>query len=267
MTEEAPLLEDVRQWLEHGGYVLEMEVARKLLLRTNLVSQGESYVDPSTDKEREIDVTAYLLRSDTDSDSEMRLHGLDLIIECKSTNAPWICFVGPSTENGAWTASSFMDSEHCAVCERIEDVSWRIESGMMRAYAVTEKRAGNTVDHAYASVRQAASALMARYGGTTSDRGHDEATAVSTLAVPIVVTTSPLVLCSLDDTGTVQLEQVERLSVLVANRAVPDDTDGIAITVVTYSGLDALLDDLAEAITDGSGEDEGAAGGGALDLK
>lgn len=82
------MLTGVRQWLEGGGYVLEMRVARSLARLRLPIEQGYAYTDVDTGKERAGDIGA-LMDADTLDDY---WHMLDLVIECKSTTAPWIGF-------------------------------------------------------------------------------------------------------------------------------------------------------------------------------
>lgn len=249
-------LTNVREWLERGGYVLEMEVARRLMRRTNLVSQGEVYTDPVTGSEREIDVTAVFLRADSSPGEDKgtgRLHGLRLVIECKNTTAPWIGFVGHGGGNGGWIPSSSMDPDSCDVCNHMTELPWEMALRCPHVYSVTEKRAKNTPDHAHAGTKQVTSAILAEYGGHDEqihERGHDDSQAIPCLAVPVVVTTSPLILCELDAKGQVNLTPTGRMFVGVAGYQLPDEATETEVWLVNISDFEDFLDDILQAIAD-----------------
>ena len=87
------IIQDVRSWLNQHGYVLEMEVAKALIPICSYVEQGEQYIDPITGKLRETDV--FCSWRDP-KHAPGTFHSLNMIVECKSTNAPWIAFFGGS---------------------------------------------------------------------------------------------------------------------------------------------------------------------------
>lgn len=234
-------MDDVRTWLKGRGYVLEMRVAQLLTSWNVPVDQGYAYTDIETKKDREGDISAFM-NVDTIDD---HWHMLDLLIECKNTTAPWVGFQGAKWGNGPWTAASYMTTD-CPLCEAMIYRFGELRHNAPRAYALTEKRAKNAKDHAYEGVRQAASAALGQYGDGDRRDGHPDASIISVLAIPIVVTTSPLVLCQLDDLGEVSLEFVDRMNVTVPRRDMPEpDADGIEVLVVRESGLNALVEELA----------------------
>jgi hypothetical protein len=89
------ILQDVRTWLNQLGYVLEMEVARELLPCCSYVIQVEQYIDPVTAKLRETDI--FCAWSDAEPKQDT-YHSINMVIECKSTTAPWIAFFGGSAD-------------------------------------------------------------------------------------------------------------------------------------------------------------------------
>jgi len=244
VNDDADLLVDVRAWLEGRGYVLEMRVAQLLSGRRIEVDQGYAYTDVETKKDREGDISA-LVDIDTEDD---HWHMLDLLIECKSTNDPWIGFRGDKWGNGPWTAGSYMDLD-CALCETMLVRFAHLRRKAAPVYSLTEKRNGTAKDHAYEAARQATSAALGKYSESKLD-GHEDASIISILVVPIVVTTSPLVLCSLDENGEVTLESVDRMNVTVARLDTPEPgADGLEVLVVRERALEALVEDL-EHLTD-----------------
>ena len=234
------LLDDVRTWLQKGGYVLEMRVARLVRQHTNILWQGAHYTDPVTGKDRETDVGALMILDDPDED---RWHAVRLIIECKQTSAPWVFFVGDGSGNGPASAWDWFD-EHCETCLAIEEDHTTFERAIPTAYAVTEKHATKAPDHAYEAVQQVASTFLASLGPERRLDGHpDDVNQISGVAIPFVVTTSPLVLCKLDEA---QLEEVDAVGVTVARADLRDDGDGVHVTVVRETALAELLDQISD---------------------
>jgi hypothetical protein len=241
VDDDGGVAEAVREWLEQGGYVLEMRVARALVERGLSVDQGYHYQDPVTHKEREGDLTAMMSVEINDD----HWHMLDLTIECKSSGSPWIGFIGSSGGNGPWTASHYMDP-HCDLCMSMLEGSAELRRHAMNVYALTEKRSGTSKDHAYEALQQVVSSVLGRYKSEGFD-GHPDSDIISILAVPIVVTTSPLFACHLDEAGDVAVQQVDRLTVSVPRMQLPDsESEGVEVTVVHADALDALLSDLEQ---------------------
>ncbi len=86
---------EVSHWLQQKGYVLEMEVARRLLTNPRkegsyayIVSRGVSYIDPIEGKVRETDLTWNLGKSFSGHHSCRAV----FVIECKNSSAPWVVF-------------------------------------------------------------------------------------------------------------------------------------------------------------------------------
>jgi hypothetical protein len=246
MDDEASVIADVRGWLEGGGYVLEMRVARALARRHIGVDQGFAYTDPETGKEREGDISA-MIDVDTDDD---HWHMLDLVIECKNTTAPWVGFHGEKWGNGPWTAGSYMDPK-CDLCDAMLHAFQELRRTAPSVYALTEKRlrSAKTKDHAYESVRQVSSAMLGKYGESRWD-GHPDTSVVTVLGVPVVVTQSPLIMCTLGDAGGVELASVDRMNVTVPRLDLPEAaSDGMEVLVVREAAFDSLVKEL-ETLTD-----------------
>lgn len=245
MDNDGSTVESVRAWLERGGYVLEMQVARLLAGQNLSIEQGYRYTDPVTGKEREGDLTGFM---DFDTIDD-HWHALDLVIECKSTTAPWVGFIGHTGGNGPFTAGSYLDAD-CDLCMAMLLRFAELRRESPNVYALTEKRSGNGKDYAYEAVQQAASAVLGRYSSAGFD-GHADTKIVTMLAVPIVVTESPLFTCALDGDGNVILEPVARMTVVVPRLRLPEpDSDGVEILVVRSDALLTLVADLAEMAGD-----------------
>jgi hypothetical protein len=79
--------EEILKWLDKQGYPLEMYVAQKFRENKFYVSQSIFYYDDEFKLNREIDVRAHkgIFIEDT-------FASIDYIIECKSSNKPWLLF-------------------------------------------------------------------------------------------------------------------------------------------------------------------------------
>ena len=95
------MLQDVQSWLDQHGYVLEMEVARELMLHSRNVVQGDQCIDPVTGKLREIDV---LCSWGDPTPAKDAYHSVQMVVECKNTTAPWVAFQDDLLSNGSFHA-------------------------------------------------------------------------------------------------------------------------------------------------------------------
>ncbi len=73
----------VQAWLHTQGYALEYEAARHLAKVGFRARQGRTYIDPNTEKVREIDVEALCLLTT----SPLELY---VVVECKFSKQPWL---------------------------------------------------------------------------------------------------------------------------------------------------------------------------------
>lgn len=77
------LTEKILDWLNKTGFPLEMTTATEFRKQGFDISQSLTYLDPQSDKGREIDVLA--------SDSNwVGLIDIHFVVECKSSANPWI---------------------------------------------------------------------------------------------------------------------------------------------------------------------------------
>jgi hypothetical protein len=77
--------EEIIKWLDKSGYPLEFYLISELKKRKYLCGKSEIYVDIETDKNREIDVTAYHFGN---IDSESYHSSRRIIFECKKSEKP-----------------------------------------------------------------------------------------------------------------------------------------------------------------------------------
>lgn len=248
VADESKLIEDVRAWLEKGGYVLEMDVARRFAARGGMITQGAHYIDPETDKGREIDIVCTFIGSTGNADP----HSIRAFIECKSNTAPWVLFTNSGANIATWEPTSHTQ-DGCARCETIEERLAKLTRPLISAYAVAEKRSpqgGNGVDHAYQATQQASNALVAEFRDSPAWAGHDESSVpiVPAFGLAVVVTKSPLVTCRLGgEGGDVELAVTTAAVVSVPRLDVPD-AEGVSVLVVNHDHLDGIIDRLASCV-------------------
>lgn len=248
------LKRDVSEWLSRGGYILEMAVAQRLAARFAVMGleQGYHYRDPVEDVEREGDVTAtYFPMFDSP-----RGHAFSLMIECKSTNAPWVFFLGP-TDSASWIPSISFDAD-CGLCEALVGGLFRHLYAGPIAYAATQKHSPEEgkrrVDHAYMALQQVTAATLAAFPGNgCATHTPENADQFAFLGVPIVVTNSPLFTCKLESDASLAVDRVNRIAVQVPRTGLPEDGQGILVTVISLDRLDAVLDDLGEVAVSAGG--------------
>jgi hypothetical protein len=242
--DDETLLRDVQDWLHHNGYVLEMEVARQLLPHCSLVLQGSQYTDPVTGKLREIDVLCAWFRMREENE-----HRIDMIVECKSTPAPWVAFFGGSKafqRDAGFPYSLVGEYGDCDVCDGLDDL-YDLGPGnqVPIAYSITEKKTKGDKDLARDAVLAAASAAVS--DSRENNKGSTEKSKVEGhrghIILPVVVTRSPIFACSLDDSGQVNLCRIESCWV-VAQHEMHDSS--MRVLVMNYSGFGIYVSRLAE---------------------
>jgi hypothetical protein len=86
------LITETQQWLEGQGFPLEMRTAAEFRKVGFYAKQSGSYVDPDTEKNREIDVEAVL-------SNFSGFVGVHFMVECKATKKPWVLLSSPDTLN------------------------------------------------------------------------------------------------------------------------------------------------------------------------
>ncbi|UYC14027.1 hypothetical protein [Xanthomonas sp. CFBP 8445] len=75
--------ESLKRWFNSTGFPLEIEAARSFKHASFSVEQSSAYVDPETEKGREIDLLAY--RRDATG-----CFNAFFAVECKSSDKPWV---------------------------------------------------------------------------------------------------------------------------------------------------------------------------------
>lgn len=93
----------VEKYIAENGFPFEMQVAREFMLAGFEVYQSSLYIDPETNKVRELDIIASYTRYIT---NEIQFN-FKILIECKHAPTPWILFSGENPGLGNVTLENF----------------------------------------------------------------------------------------------------------------------------------------------------------------
>lgn len=232
---ESKLQNAVAAWLKEQGYPLEMRTARVFKRRKWFQHQGRHYVDPTSGKEREIDVLAYL----DDPDESAPIHGR-LVIECKWTpKKPWVLFSSEQqalTPDGHLFSTPMTDTFFESVVQRTDASHLPLFSDIREGYALVQAFSRDSaIDAAYSAVQGAASAaefFAQNWSGPPKN---------FMLFIPTVVLDGELFRCSLTSEGEVLLEETE-IGCLVYMPANNPRRTSTCVHIVRESALDKFID-------------------------
>ncbi|GAA4875612.1 hypothetical protein [Actinomycetospora straminea] len=240
----------VKQWLVATGYPLEMRVATVFRARNPMMlTQGGHYLDPSTGGVRETDIEVLWMQMT----ERLAILALYVIVECKAGDQPWVLFADPDTQeyievgyyNFAVSASAEPDDDRLvgSVHDQILGHGAPLFEGPTPAcYGIVQMKGrpnsadkGDERNEAYDAVRQAASGAV----GALRDLKPSTEPPSLHYAVPVVVTTHPLYISSLDAEGEVVVEPTDSGCLLVRPAG---SADSILVHVLHESGLERWAD-------------------------
>lgn len=207
VPENDEMLQDVQSWLSQNGYVLEMEVAQAFLPSCSQVTQGRQYIDPVSNKLRETDV--FCCWNVYGSSGP---HVVEMAIECKSTTSPWIAFFGASkeaNEMARYPSQITAKSPDCRECRELRSF-YDIGPGKSTpiAYSITEKKSAKSdKDLARDAVLAVTSAAVGILREVENDQPGSTAH-YSYRILPVVITKSPIVACSLAGDSEIGLSRI-----------------------------------------------------------
>jgi hypothetical protein len=196
----------VINWLKKSGFPLEMRIAAEWEKADFAVSQGVYYIDPESDKARETDIIAS--KENVSSDAWLRFF---CIVECKSSHDPRVMFPrrGLPLEPAArirHLAVSRLSSPYLSRIARRSDIA------ALPIFAETRRPAYGMVrtnsekqDDAYAAVMTVSKATSVVLGQVSSESEDS-----FELLWPLIVTEAPLFEAQLSATGDINVEQIER---------------------------------------------------------
>ncbi len=269
-----PLKAKILRALMKGGYALEMRVAAKTRSSgATTVIQSGYYLDQDTSKIREIDVAA--LWVDISGREINHNISLWLTIECKSKPAPWVIFDQgdplsdfdiefifsriPQISSRAGSINFYragtLPGQSAALFSParygfgsgIVEVSFKEnlnEEGETSGKANAASSKSNQPNGAWAAVQAAVSAASGMRAEWLEKLGAQKLSRLDSsmlmMWVPVVVTSGRLYRCRLDDSGSMELEEVNQGSVSVGSGP---RLDNVRCLVATEAGFDSLLTD------------------------
>ncbi|MCU1586969.1 MAG: hypothetical protein JWN31_462 [Frankiales bacterium] len=226
-----------RKWLETNGYPLEMRVAKAFREAGANVTASDHYIDPETDKGREIDVVAY---RHVVADNRLALI-VSAVVECKNvpSGKQWVAFQGDGILPGMLiyrerVASPLGDAWLRGLAES-HDVPI-LNNTVPHAHGITTTHQdGSTRDTAYQAVTGAVHAAVARANRWKAAPTSSADNYVAGVALPVVVLSGDLLVAKLDDADELQVEPCDHL--LVTWREPIAGRELTLVNVVTENAL------------------------------
>ena len=249
--------------LAKSGYPLEMRVAAMArAFHPGFVSQSRYYADPTTGTLRETDILVSWRKKNR---SERALTFLYLAMECKSAIHPWVIFDNDQTpfidsshglaltptrfepEGDEWLEDRFeayCDADPLDEGTLFSPRSYPAGYGIVERMLNADKQKGSDTNNAWAATQAAVSAAYGLLAGTnktqSSQRMH-----LSSIVVPVAITSGPLFRCWLDGDGEIDIKKTDRASVHVGLSA---EARSVRCLVVTEQGVESLLEDAVATI-------------------
>jgi hypothetical protein len=221
------LQQKVLAWLESSGFPLEMAAANAFRREKFEVRQSTPYLDPETEKGREIDVLAI----DPDYFGAIEIN---FVMECKSSSKPWIVLTSDDafgSYNRFFAFAVMSQSASSALVEKAPDLGcWpfverRDEGGYGFRQALSD---GGDAAYTAAMGVMKACADMVRSGESKSYKP-------LVFAFPAIVVDAPLFECRLLADGNLHLKEVAESEFLFTAH-IPKPL-GCSIRVLTKSQL------------------------------
>ena len=276
----------MRNWLLREGYPFELKIGRHLRdAGYHDIAHGRFFRDLDTDKWREIDVIASALAKPSYEGGEGHarppLIGIQLVVECKHGNRPWVVMASPTSPGYNQLPSSFLEGRVAtAVLKQAEmpDISPGGSSGSGLSLAafgfgaflghnVVQTAALTKIDPeggqlaselqgqpnaAYSAVRSVVAAA-----GAIAKKVHDgrieqlklkEPLNGMTMVLPVIVCNAPMFRLSLSEGGEESLNEIDEAAIAAPPSG--DRDGGLRLVRIVRPGgpLDALA---RRAIADG----------------
>jgi hypothetical protein len=174
-------------------------------------------------------------------------HAMKMVIECKSTSAPWVAFYGGSSagQDAVFPFVMMGGSDDC-LCDETDDL-YSIGAGDQApvAYSILEKKGARSdrdlAREAVLAITSAAVAEVLNVADFHANKSDSTAHAGETI-LPIVVTKSPIFVCCLDGHGEVELSRVDSCWVRTDHEKVEFP---IRVLVINYSAFKTFVSEFA----------------------
>ena len=192
----------VLDWLNKGGFPLEMESAKAFRTAGFSVRQSATHLDPEENKSREIDVIA-------EDPDWLGVVDIYFVLECKSSDKPWVIFVAEDTLDNYNRGRCFSVTSDAAQNEIFPN--WR-DGGKFKELIDKPSKCGYGFQQAFGGQNDkaysAAISVIKACEGLTSDRKPPSLKRLA-FAFPVIVVDSPIFECTLNPGGELELKEVE----------------------------------------------------------
>jgi hypothetical protein len=237
----------VLEWLRKEGFPLEVKVGKLCRAEGWLTFHSFAYSDPTESKLRECDIYASKFARASGSGTM----SVDLAIECKrSTGKPWVVF-GEPTRSHDWLIPSMLapgrvpDAAFVFLAGREPDPldflrpkEW-VGFNIVKSHTSSKDGDPSNAHSALRATINAAEAFAAKNEQEFDD--HPNWPPHPSIVLPVLVVGAPLLLYTVADDGTEQLEPIAVAKVVAPQRRFETRT---LITVVSEEAFPGWLDEV-----------------------
>lgn len=251
--EKTDLKDKVRGWLLEQGYPLEMRVAKILQDADFWVTQSTYYTDPETGKAREVDVVADVSGEWVD----YFMFTFAIAIECKkSSKRPWVVFSAtPKYFSGSLLTTGWVGSKAGTVLQKllwandeVRECAFHHWSGK-HGYGMSEALISGK-DIPYQAIMSAA-----KYAKDFAIKTElkvwdppDEKVAFGCLVHPVIVLEGNLFEASLDESGQLQVEEIEEAILYHRYPFIGAEQEHTLIRVIKIDALPQFVENAREVM-------------------
>ncbi|MFK5948598.1 MAG: hypothetical protein QM500_07500 [Methylococcales bacterium] len=249
MNEQSSLKTKLITWLSKEGYPLEMQVASAARKYTGFdIRQGWHYKDPESGNSREIDIIC--------TASEPKgIAEINFVIECKASKKPWVLFSSDDAASSFHRLRSFglfSKEAHSAVAKSLfpsdlddDDYSeamsipWLWKEGLV-AYSVSQAFDGNKDAPYVASLSSVKAAIWLLSNSLWQSAKHRP----YSVSFPIIVTSSQLFECALDENGDQILNEINHGHLFFKQHI--NDFTATCISIVNEKHIEVFMKECQE---------------------
>lgn len=200
----------LREWLETSGRSLELRVSRTLRAAGAGVRPSFRFVDPTSRQLRESDVLAQFGWPGPQGIP----CSLTAVVECKSSRKhPWVAFydrrLTPAKSLSSWF--TFAHGPFTTITDPLLEL-WKGSPPFDEMRVATHAVAAFAGDHD--PVHDALRQVLSAAGAIRDDYiSHQVERRVGLVVMPLIVIEAPIVRCSLDQSGAINLQEVDLVHV------------------------------------------------------
>lgn len=246
MEDSAGLEPKLHEWLATQGYPLEMKFAERVRKLTKLsVRQGWHFEDPEEGTSREIDVICT-------AGEEYGFAEINFVVECKGTSKPWVIFSSEDAAASYHRLSAFGILSHEARselavkafddkddCSTVRRVPWLWKEGRV-GYSIAQAFGGGGEAPYAGSLSALKASLWLQQNSVWQSAEHRK----FVVTFPVVVTSSPLFECYLDDTEELRLQSIETGFLFFPRKV--GNFSGTCLSIVSRAGIDGFVRECGE---------------------